>query len=320
MVREPASHSVSGAIDGLDAVEAVEVADPLVPVVAGVDVGGTKVRAALREPGGRIVAESTVPSAPLRSDPATGIGDLVRGLVSRATVLTAVGVGLPGVVDQRRGTVSRCPAFPGLAGVDIRSRLAEEVGVPTAVDNDANAAAWGEFRLGGHGSDNLALLALGTGIGLGAVVDGRLLRGAHGAAGEVAEVPLRVDGKRQPTESVASVAGLLQARAWRDTARVRELIADAERGDPPAVRAVEVYADAVADALLAISGLIDPGVIVFTGGLGVRGVVVRNIVRSLPANIAASITVSSLGERAPLLGALELATDLLPPAVEALSG
>ena len=171
-------------------------------LLLGVDVGGTSTSAGLVTRDGRVLE--------MRSQPThgpDGAGAVARILaiaaevsalpVARARGLVGVGAGLPGLVDVAAGTVGgEAHHVPELAGVPIASLLAEATGVAAFVDNDVNALALAEGRWGeGRGARSFVLLAIGTGVGGGIVLDGRLHRGAGGFGGELGHVPIAFEGR-----------------------------------------------------------------------------------------------------------------------------
>lgn len=165
-------------------------------VAIGLDVGGTGTKGALVEMDGRVTERTEHPTD--RSAGTKGIITAVDELSERAAAASleviGVGVGVAGFVDVDSGTVTFSPNLtyedPAIAAA-IRARL----DVPVTVENDANAAAWGEYRFGSaSGTPHLAMLTLGTGVGSGFVVDGSLLRGASGAAAEFGHTIVEANG------------------------------------------------------------------------------------------------------------------------------
>ncbi len=117
-------------------------------------------------------------------------------LEKRAGEPTAVGVGVPGLVS-REGVLAYAPNLPGVKALDVRHQLQSRLEVPVVVDNDAAAAAWGEFRVGaGRDVESMLAVTLGTGVGGGLVIGGQLVRGANGFAAEVGHIPFVEDGKK----------------------------------------------------------------------------------------------------------------------------
>jgi len=161
-----------------------------------IDVGGTKVAVGLVDAEGRLVASEAFPTVPERG-PAAVVADTVAALGALAGEKPLRGVGLAcvGPLDLNRGLVLSPPNFPGWDQVPIVSMLADALGVPVALDNDANLAALAEQRFGaGQGAEVLLYVTVSTGIGGGIVIGGQLLRGLGGAAGEIGHQTLRADG------------------------------------------------------------------------------------------------------------------------------
>lgn len=278
----------------------------------GVDVGGTKVRIALQSGAGEIVVEDTLSSRQFAHDFVAGMVRLVNEIVTGAGVsvadLIGVGIGMPGVVEPS-GAVSQCPAFPNLTRTDVAGELQARLGVPISVANDADLSALAEFRYGSHEVRTLASVALGTGVGLGLVADGFVVGGDHGAAGEVSTYPIRVDGQIVELESIVSVAGLLRARGWTDPGRIPELVNAARAADVKATRVIDGYCSAVAELIAGISAILDPGLIVLTGGLGSQDVVADGVIAATRAlGTRVDIEISQFRDRAPLLGAFALSS------------
>ena len=165
------------------------------PHVIAVDLGGTKLATGLVDRDGGLVRHA-VESTDLSSEEGV-LAQLERAVGKLAgDGFAALGIGVPSTIDQRTGRAVTSVNIP-LAGVDLRDRLEERFDVPVMVENDANAAALAEHRLGaGRGSSHMVMLTLGTGVGGGLVLGGRLYRGAVGAAAELGHVTIDVDGPK----------------------------------------------------------------------------------------------------------------------------
>src|ERR671937_2779587 len=210
--------------------------------VIGVDVGGTKVLAAVVAPDGTVGRREERPSDLASSEALLAeIDRAVEDLRSEQQV-AALGFGLPSLIDQRRGRAVSSVNLP-LQGVDFRDRMSERHGLPVAIDNDANAAAIGEWRAGAaRGAQNVVMLTLGTGVGGGLIVDGRPCRGATGAGAELGHVVVEYDGPLCPCggrghlEAFASgrAAGVVAQELYGPESDARDLVERAQAGEPEA--------------------------------------------------------------------------------------
>jgi len=265
-------------------------------LTVGVDVGGTKIAAGVVSESGEIL-ESQRRDTPARDPGRTSeaIVALVRDLRLRHDV-EAVGVGAAGYVDADRSTVLFAP---NLAWRDepLKAALQGQVGVPVVVENDANAAAWGEFRFGAASDvDDLVMVAVGTGIGGGVVLDGQLFRGHFGIAaefGHIRAVPgghVCGCGNYGCWEQYASGKALVRSvREMAQTGSPRaEAVLDRAGGDPDAITgqmittaaaegdrlAVEAFEEVgrwLGEGLASLVAAFDPGVIVIGGGVSEAG-------------------------------------------------
>jgi glucokinase len=300
----------------------------------GVDVGGTKCLGVVLGDDGKVVREHRLPTP--RGASGDALIDVVVDVAKelRGSDALPVGIGVPGLVD-RDGVLRFAPNIPGVVELRVRDELAERLGVVPQVDNDATCAAWGEREFGaGRGRDNVILVTLGTGVGGGIVADGRLLRGAHGFAGEIGHMVVDVGGlpcpcgKRGCWERYASGSGL--GRLARDAAHAGQIpkVVELAGGDPEAVRGEDVTAAAtqgdgaaqavmnslawwVALGLANLANVFDPECFVLGGGLVEAGAILLDPVREAFEDLveAAShrppidIAPATLGERAGAIGA-----------------
>src|SRR4051794_35183244 len=199
--------------------------------VLGIDLGGSNVRAALVDGRGDPVAELAEPTSGGDARAVVmQLGELGRRLAGDVR-LSGVGIGVPGVLV--RGTLQMAPNLPPFDGVDLADAVAAELEADVVVDNDVNMATVGEHRRGlGAGVDDFVFIAVGTGVGMGIVAGGRLVRGARGAAGEIADVP--VDGRT--LEQIAGGSAI--ARSFGAPTAL-DVFAAAERGDAAAAAVLE---------------------------------------------------------------------------------
>ncbi|MNS30745.1 Glucokinase [compost metagenome] len=167
-------------------------------MIGAIDIGGTKIALALATPEGRLVAHDRFPTDPGRG-PTAVIDEMIVTLRCLAdkhgAVLTTIGVGSVGPLDLATGTIMSPPNFPGWKHVPLKLPLEAAFKVPVVIDNDANAAALGEYRLGaGKGARCMVYATLSTGIGGGVVIGGKLLHGVGGGAGEFGHQTIVPDG------------------------------------------------------------------------------------------------------------------------------
>ena len=303
--------------------------------VLAMDVGGRFLRAAIADLSGAVVGREDVEIAGLAAEAALDAAvALQRRLLRRAGLaagaLTAAVVGSPGVLDPASGRIWLADALSGLEGLAIEAELSERLGLPVTVENDVNLAALGEHAQGAaRGVDDVLFLSVGSGLGAGLVLGGRLHRGHRGAAGEVDFVPFaRAAGPSAPGVAIDPSANGLIALAERlagshpssllrpfDT---RAIFDAARAGDALAAAVVAQEARWLALYLASVAAVVDVELAVLGGGIGVNGdLLLEPAVEELRALVPypPRLVVSSLGERAVLAGALavglELAVDRL---------
>jgi glucokinase len=293
----------------------------------GVDVGGTKLLTVTVDADGQVVDERKV-KRPVGGDA------MLEAIVELAGDADTVGLGIAGLVDNE-GTLRVAPNLAEIVDFPFGHRLRERLGRPIAVDNDATAAAWGEFQSGAaRGARDALVVSLGTGIGAGFVAGGRLQRGAGGFAGEAGHMVVDPDGPACPCgrrgcwERYASGSGLGQlgrvaALAGRVPAVVRlaggdpedvrgEHVGDAaQHGDAEALEVLDEFARWVALGVANLVNVLDPSTVVIAGGLVELGDVLLDPVRRHYDDLvlaphhrpAVSIVTAQLGERAAAIGA-----------------
>lgn len=312
----------------------------LMTLTIGVDIGGTKVAAGVVDESGAIRAIA------LRDTPAEDpvqtvdvITDVIAELRDSHDV-EAIGLGAAGFIDAQRSTVVFAPnlAWRNLA---LRETVEKSSGLPVVVENDANAAAWGESRFGAaRDVDSMVMLTIGTGVGGGVVLDGQLYRGFNGMAAEIGHMTVVPDGRRCGCgnrgcwERYASGRALVrEARDLADVspefgARMLELgdgdpegitgpevTQAAHEGDPAALVAFEFIATWLGRGMASLGALLDPGMFVLGGGVSDAGELLR-----APAEAAfisrltgrahrtpPQVAIAELGGEAGIVGAADLA-------------
>lgn len=305
----------------------------------GIDIGGTKIAGALVDANGNILQESKVPSP---ADSADGllaaVVDLVQDLSLNRSIL-GVGVAAAGFIDAAAANVIYAPNL-NWRNEPLKNRLQSKIDFPVVIENDANAAGWAEYRYGaGRGYKHMTMLTIGTGVGGAIIVDGRVLRGGFGVAGELGHMRVVPDGlpcgcgQNGCLESYGSGTALLKsARALANSAdpvgaRLRELEATAGElsgaqvyqaiieGDPGALRLLEQLGTHLGRAIASLSAILDPEVVVIGGGVSAAGELLLGPIRdayqrNLPARgfrPELELKVAELINDAGVVGAADLA-------------
>jgi glucokinase len=305
----------------------------------GVDVGGTKIAAL------RLTSEGSVEKAEVFPTPATdqdaalpAIEAAVAAVVDDDVV--AIGIGMAGLVDVRTGVLLMTPNLVW-RNLPLAEHVRDAFDVPVTVDNDATAAAWGESRLGAsRGYENSLFVGVGTGIGGGIVMGGRIVRGAHGLAGEIGHVIVEPGGppcgcgNRGCWEQVASGLAIERAggRAAQDhpdseIARLAdgdpgrvtgELVTEAARaGDAVAIRIVAEVGRRLGEGVAGLVNILDPEIVVIGGGASEAGEILLAPLRTAfaasleGADVRPEVPIvpASLGNDAGAIGAALLALE-----------
>ena len=317
------------------------VAAPPAPTI-GIDVGGTKVLGVAIDATGTIVAEHREPTPRGGDAVVATMVAVAHRLRAQVPGVVALGAGVPGLVD-RSGTLRVAPNLPGVVELPVAARLLAETGLPTRVDNDATCALWGEHRAGvARRARDALLVTLGTGIGGGLLLDGRLVRGANGFAGEFGHMVVDAGGiacpcgRRGCWERYASGSGLGRmgreaadaGDGWRlvdlaggDAGDVRgeHVTAAAAEGDPGGLAVVEQFAGWFALGLANLVAMVDVRTCVVGGGLVEAGDTLLGPIRAaVEGSLVAAghrppvdVLAASLGEHAGAVGAGHLAREAL---------
>ena len=274
----------------------------------GIDVGGTKCHGVRVDVNGEVLAEVRYPTPPVAE-----LMPLLADMFHELGGTTALGIGVPGLITPE-GVVKASPNMPGAFNVPVGPQLREQLGISVHVENDATMAAFGEWKAGAaRGAENAVMVTLGTGIGGGIVMSGKLQRGANGFAGEIGhmvvqhEGELCVCGRRGCWERYASGSAL---RMLSGGMSGEEVFAEASSGDSHAQSVVATFADWVAVGLASLTNICDPEVIVIGGGV-VQSFefVLESVSKSFSAALYSSesrphpaLHVAALGERAGAIG------------------
>ncbi|MEU0297095.1 ROK family glucokinase, partial [Streptomyces microflavus] len=269
----------------------------------GVDIGGTKIAAGVVDEEGRILSTFKVATPPT----AEGIVDAICAAVAGASEgheVEAVGIGAAGYVDDKRATVLFAPNI-NWRHEPLKDKVEQRVGLPVVVENDANAAAWGEYRFGaGQGHDDVICITLGTGLGGGIIIGNKLRRGRFGVAAEFGHIRVVPDGllcgcgSQGCWEQYASGRALVRyakqrANATPENAATLLGLGDgtvegiegkhiseaARQGDPVAIDSFRELARWAGAGLADLASLFDPSAFIVGGGVSDEGELVLDPIR-----------------------------------------
>ena len=275
------------------------------PPVLAVDIGGSKTAVALVR-GAEVLAQELAPT-PAAAGPDAVVATAVKAgrrlLAGSSAAAVAVGVACAGVVHDGRVRAMSPELLPGWHDFPLAERLEDELGLPVAVLNDAQAAAYGEWLHGaGRGRDSLLFMTVSTGVGGGLVLGGRLWQGATGLAGHVGHL---ASGRLERFASGTALARRA-AEAGLPGSGAREVISEAESGAGWALRLLVEAADEVARALADVKVLVDPEVVVLGGGVGLNPGFRRAVVAAVERGekrLRLEVVAAGLGAAAGLVGA-----------------
>jgi len=308
--------------------------------VVGVDLGGTHIRAVLADAGGNFLARHEVRT--LAQEGLDAVLDrivlTVQAVCAGTPNVAAIGIGAPGPIDSTDGVVSTPPNLPGWVDVPLGRIVEERVGVPTVLANDANLAALGEFTYGaGRNVRHLVYITVSTGVGGGAIIDGELVEGYRGAAGEVGHTIVELDGpvcscgKRGHLEALVSGTAIgRQARAAVAAGRQSVIPALAEgnpngvtariatqaafQGDELALELFERAGSTLGRSVVNVIHILNPEMVAIGGGVSTAGefllgpmreVVMEELMPVFKEDL--QLVVASLGRDVGLYGAVALA-------------
>lgn len=304
----------------------------------GIDVGGTNVKIALVSDEGKIIYSNSIPTRAEMGYEYTinsmkdAIKELLKETKLEAKDIEGMGFGFPGQIDCQKGIVRLAPNIPGWVNVPIADIMEKEFVIPTRVDNDVRTAALGELNYGaGVGCQNLVCITVGTGIGSGLVINGKLVRGASNAAGELGHIKLNMEGgplcgcgDRGCLEAYASgpsiVAMAEEYIKGGKSTRYRELAnpditpyivsVAAQEGDPVAKQIFRIMGEYIGMGLTSVVNLLNPEKIIIGGGVAEAGDIllepIRQTIQKRAMTIqkgAVEIVPAQLGNNAGVIGA-----------------
>lgn len=304
---------------------------PTPGAVAGIDLGKRHLTISLSNLAHEIIAEKQI-DLPLGH----GVGEDLKRIenlldelcehagLDRSEVHT-IGMAIPAPIDLEQRRISSAQVMPGWAEIDIPSTVEEALGIPTFIDNDANLGAIGERVWGiGQGYDNLVYIKVSDGIGAGLVLDGRIYRGADGAAGEIGHTTIDDRGElcrcgnRGCLETVVSVPAILKwaSPIFGEDVTIAELIDQARSGNTGALRLLEDGGRYLGIALSNMVNILNPRVVILGGMLAEAGDILSQPIQTVLKRYAIHGAVENLefkraqlGIRSNVLGAVSLALE-----------
>ena len=305
----------------------------------GIDVGGTNVKIALVDEKGKIKYSNSVPTRAEMGYEYTvnnikqAIYDLLKETKLEPKNIEGIGFGFPGQVDYKSGIVRLAPNIPGWVDVPIAKLIEDEFHIPTRVDNDVRCAALGELNFGaGKGCENLICITVGTGIGSGLIVNGKLVRGASNAAGEIGHIKLQMNdgpicgcGDTGCLEAFASGPSIVAMaedyiRGGKST-KFREMANSnpitpyivckaAKAGDPVAKRIFTIMGEYIGIGMASVVNLLNPEKIIVGGGVADAGEILMTPLKETLkkramkiAGEAVEVVPAQLGNTAGVIGA-----------------
>jgi len=304
----------------------------------GIDVGGTNIKIALVSDKGSIIYSNSIPTRAEMGYEYTvnsmkeAISELMKETKTNSKSIEGIGFGFPGQIDYKKGIVRLAPNVPGWVDVPISQIMEKEFKIPTRVDNDVRCAALGELNYGaGIGCENLVCITIGTGIGSGIVINGKLVRGASNAAGELGHIKLDINGgplcgcgDRGCLEAFASGPSIValaeeyikggKSTKYRELANPEitpYVVSEAaKQGDAVAKRIFTIIGEYIGVGLASVVNLLNPEKIIIGGGVSLAGDILFNpiketiIKRAMPISSAAvEIVPAKLGNTAGVIGA-----------------
>jgi predicted NBD/HSP70 family sugar kinase len=304
--------------------------NPAAGWVAGIDIGRNWVRAAIADIAGNLVARRDEHARVGSAKSLIGqVGSIARRLAGEAGIdwsqVTHATLGSPGVFDPVHGYVAMAPNLPGWGRTGIVQAVREELGANVSFENDVNLAALAERTDGlGRNVADFVFMSVGTGVGMALVIDGHLYRGAHGAAGEIAYMPVGKADPRDPatrrrgafeeSASAAAITRHAQRLGMRPPLTAERVFVAARRGNAAAIRVVEDEARMLGLAIATVTPVVDPELVILGGGIGRNGgdLLVESIARELRQLLPfrPRVAVSTLGEDAVVRGAVVTALEI----------
>jgi len=264
----------------------------------GIDLGGTNIAAGVVDDYGKILVKDSTPTLGERTpeEIAEDMALLAKKVIKDAGLtdsdIKGIGIGVPGAVSNADGKVIETSNLP-LSGFPLVAAIKKHIDVPVKLENDANAAGFGEYVINGNGAESFVFVTLGTGVGGGIIINGDILRGANGVGGEIGHIVIKKGGEKCGCgrlgcwEAYASVTGLIRQTKAAIEAHPDSLMATiakeegkvsgrtsfeaAKKGDKYGQEVVDAYLEYVAEGIVNIVNIFQPNKVVIGGGISKEG-------------------------------------------------
>lgn len=290
----------------------------------GIDIGGTYIKLGVVKDG-KILKKEVIP-CPSKDSPEVLI-DLLKNKIKKNKNIQTIGIGIAGLIDHKKGIVRTSPNLPLWRNIHLKDILEKELKKPVFVGNDVNAIAIGEYLYGGHGERDIFVFTLGTGVGGGFIINGKLIIGENDTAGEFGHItinpkgPVCRCGKKGCLERYVGADYLVnyakrlikkKDSTLKKYKRLtpREIAKEAKKKDKVAVEVFEYAGELIGYTLASVVQLIDPSLIIMAGGISKAGNILLNPIRkSIKKYIMplekrkVKIVISRLKDNAGILGA-----------------
>ncbi len=299
--------------------------------ILGIDIGGTKTAFGIITEDKRVEKFNIIPTKEHYEEELEELGEIISEM-KKEVKIDGIGIGLPGPLDPMKGIVFSITNLEGWRNIPLKKLVEEKTGIPVFIDNDANAAAVGELYFGkGRGLKNFVVVTLGTGIGGGLIIDGKLYRGAGLIAGEVGHIKVELEGgrlcgcgKKGCVEAYASGKAILEIfreivamKAYTDVdlqnLSTKTIFEAAKQGDILARKVIYQAAKYLGMAMSSLVNILNPEAIIFSGGLSKEKELLvepasKIIMQRAISEAAQSLKIETteLGREGPVLGAAAL--------------
>ncbi|MEW5822042.1 MAG: ROK family protein [Cyanobacteriota bacterium] len=313
----------------------------------GVDLGGTNIKAGIVDDLGNILFSTSIPTDGDKGFEATynNIVSIINTILDNSPIakneVRGIGFGCPGLIDSVNGVVRELPNLPGWVNIHLSEMITNKFNLYTKIDNDVRAAALGEYKFGaGQGYSNLICITIGTGIGSGIILDGKLIKGSNLCAGEIGHMTLQEHGgpicgcgNTGCLEALGSASSIVRRAtellSGGRPSKIREIMGDgpltpsvvaeaAQKGDAPAQRILFETGRWIGIGLANVVNLLNPEIIIIGGGVANAGEYIFNPIREtiskrslkLPGN-SVLVEPARLGESAGTIGSSLFVSDLM---------